>query len=245
MTDAASGSPQEQRHLEGLLGFATEYCSASLDRDRSPFSMRKFVRRLSVVADSSIDSLDRDRIVCGAGCCHCCVQLVAATVPEVLSVAAYVRESYSAEQLAGLKDRLKQYREVSLATPDLHKASVLRVVCPLLRDNLCSVFPARPLICRGFNSTDVSACVRLRENPGKKVTVMRNQSQMAITLALQEGMRQVLVEKSLSPWNVDLSLALGIALDQPDADERYLAGEPLFESARIWPEWSGWPEDGA
>ena len=48
---------------------------------------------------------------------------------------------------------------------------------------------------------------------------------------LRDGMREALEARGISGVFVELSLALEIALREPEAGDRYLAGEPLFASA--------------
>lgn len=49
---------------------------------------------------------------------------------------------------------------------------------------------------------------------------------------MSEGVRQGLGQVGLSGQKVELLRALRLALDTPDAEERYLAGERIFASAR-------------
>jgi hypothetical protein len=47
------------------------------------------------------------------------------------------------------------------------------------------------------------------------------------------GLREGLDAYELESEQLDLATALRIALDMPDAAERWLAGEPIFAPARV------------
>jgi Fe-S-cluster containining protein len=79
----------------------------------------------------------RAKIVCHKGCYVCCLR---ADIPisflEVRGILWYVTEVMDYETQEKLKPRLLNYRSST--------------ECPFLLDGLCSVYPVRPLACRGF-----------------------------------------------------------------------------------------------
>lgn len=229
-------TPEQEKQFNGLRSFAETYGNSTLDRERSLAGLEKLIRKVELTADRSIENLERARPVnpvkCAAGCWHCCTQLVAATVPEVLTVASYVREHFSESEQAEVRNRLRAYREENAHWSKEERGDYLRTKCPLLKGDLCGVFEARPLVCRGFNSTDVDACIRIKNNPGKNPVPVRSTSQLEVTFALREGVRDSLQAHDLASDFVELSLALEIAL-QDGMPERYLAGEDVFASARM------------
>ena len=228
-------TPEQERYLNGLKEFALAYSESTLNRNQSQEGICKIIRKVSLAADQNIHKLEAARAVnpvqCHKGCWHCCTQFVATTIPEILRLAAYIRETFAADEIVALLERLKLYRETNSALPPDRRAKLLRTQCPLLQDGICSVFEARPLVCRGFNSTDVEACIRIKENPGSTEKPTRSTSQLEVTFMLRDGMREALEARGISGVFVELSLALEIALREPEAGDRYLAGEPLFASA--------------
>ena len=76
---------------------------------------------------------------CGAGCSGCCHHHLSVFAVE----AAVLTEAIQALP-AATRERLQQQAN-DVKERDAHGA---RVACPLLVDNLCSVYEARPLICR-------------------------------------------------------------------------------------------------
>jgi hypothetical protein len=102
------------------------------------------------------------------------------------------------------------------------------IACPLLVDNLCSVYEVRPFICRGCNSTNVDACKQGMEDPHSGVMIPVIMPIMTAAAAVRVGMRAGLADASLQPSEVVFGLALQTSLLVPDAAERYFSGEDVF-----------------
>jgi hypothetical protein len=107
-----------------------------------------------------------------------------------------------------------------------------RLPCPLLVGHRCAAYAVRPLTCRGFNSRDARRC-ELSLDPRNHVSVPAYAPQLRLTTFVLDGMRAGLVGPGLNGDLLELSGALRIALEVPDALERWLAGEPVFARARM------------
>jgi len=99
---------------------------------------------------------------CRAGCAFCCHHPVGITWLE-------------AERLCDALDQLPQDQQDRIAdrlagsargTADLTWANLARQPCPLLEDDRCSVYDARPVPCRSFASFDRDACERNHRGAG-------------------------------------------------------------------------------
>ncbi|MFQ5775521.1 MAG: YkgJ family cysteine cluster protein [Kiloniellaceae bacterium] len=167
---------------------------------------------------------------CKKYCAHCCYRMVSATPPEIFHLADYIQTTFSAKALAKLKARLRELdRKTSGMTP-VERAGA-REPCALLVGRLCSAHPARPAICRGFNSRDVGACERALRR--RDVTIPVFLAQYRIFAHAHLGVRAGLADCGLSSTHVELTRALRIALETPDAAARWLAGEPVFRAAEL------------
>ena len=168
---------------------------------------------------------------CKEGCDWCCHLTVGTTVPEVVRVVEYLRQTLSPEAFAALRERVvrldRQRRELKGVL-----RGEARLPCALLVDHRCAAYPVRPLTCRGFNASDASACERFATGPGK-TTVPLYAPQLRLTAFVLDGMRAGLSESGLNGARVELTAALRIALEVPGAVERFLEGEPSFAAARL------------
>ena len=157
-------------------------------------------------------------LACKAECTYCCHNVVMATAPEIFLVTSELRANHDArfvETVAGTCDAVR-------AT-----AGIRRNPCALLHDSLCSVYAARPIVCRKHSSFSVAACIGDYEGKAVDIPIRRFDQEIfeCCAVALLLGMRL---------WDgrqgavFELSGALRIALQDPQAEQRWLAGEGVF-----------------
>jgi Fe-S-cluster containining protein len=180
---------------------------------------------------TAADTLALQSISCRVGCSFCCHMRVVATVPEVAALVAFVRDTYSQSQLAALRDRVIAVDDMTRGFSD-EDWGVARPPCPLLVNDACSVYGARPLDCRAYNSTSVEACRAAFENY-LEWDVPSNERLRSVYKSAQAGLIQGMVATDHRPRLVELTAALRIALDDPTAFDRWIAGENSFAAAEL------------
>jgi len=126
-------------------------------------------------------------ISCQMGCAACCRMLVPLSAPEAFALREYVaqlptdrrtlllnRLSDTKDRVtrAGLWDRLNDVAEASRSVPDEELDPInrsyyaLRIPCPYLEDEMCSIYEARPAACRELLVTSpAELCQDLLQNP--------------------------------------------------------------------------------
>lgn len=191
--------------------------------------------RLLAVADQEMRGVRQAvppvrELACHRGCAWCCFLQVPVSAPEVLLLAAHLRRTRSPEELAALRRRVAELDDRTHGL-DAKQRLAARLPCALLEGGACSVYPLRPLACRGWNSYDDRVCRRAVEL-GAEPTAHLYTPQTSVTGALLDGLLAGLASEGLQGERLELTAALRIALDAPDAAERWLAGEPLFAPAR-------------
>jgi Fe-S-cluster containining protein len=160
---------------------------------------------LAIVNDEYRPHLD-----CMEGCCYCCSKPgVLTSVPEFLRILDHIRTTFSADDVAALEARARRYAAQieGRSFNDLTSASV---PCPLLVDCRCSAYDVRPLVCRGYNSTDVEACRKAHDDADALVptfAVLKD-----VTDGTTVGVAQSLSGSGVSDSLVDLGTALNIAM---------------------------------
>ena len=76
-------------------------------------------------------------IACGKGCHTCCLNMtVLLSAPELRGVLWYVSEVLSGNKRKAVKDRLLRYKVIQ--------------ECPFLINDICSIYPMRPINCRQY-----------------------------------------------------------------------------------------------
>jgi len=101
-------------------------------------------------------------LTCARGCSWCCRLPVRATPPEAMLAAAYLSGRLSTGETAALKMRVEAWLDWSrreLSRPEVwgfgRPAAPFyeTPTCPFLTDDLCSIYPVRPMGCRVHSST--------------------------------------------------------------------------------------------
>jgi len=168
---------------------------------------------------------------CREGCDWCCHLTVGTSVPEVVRVLEYLRRTLPPDEFRALRERVVRRDEQRRGLTGADRARA-RLPCSLLVNRRCAAYPVRPLMCRGFNSSDASLCERFVNGTGKTPLPLYA-PQVRLTALVLDGMNAGLAESGLRGERLELTAALRIALDVPGAVERFLAGEPAFAAARL------------
>lgn len=164
------------------------------------------------------------KIACAKGCAYCCYTLVAVTAPEAFRLANAVRAGLA----AGLSSDAVRERGKPLIGVAASDRIGRKLACPLLVDGACSVYRHRPLVCRQATSLDLAACIDEFEarNMTSRVPIsgayQQHSSNAHITLLA------ALRALGLSTEPMELASALDVALADPGAEARWLAGEDVF-----------------
>jgi uncharacterized protein len=224
-----AGADLEARRAQRL------HTATTLRQRRTPLEVIAVVENAIAVADAAVKAAmetepPRRVLACAEGCDWCCYKVVGTVAPEVLRIAAYLRETLSADAWQALRERVAQANEQRRALrPDQRRRAALP--CVFLKDNRCSVYQVRPMTCRGYNSSDPRCCQDLVSG-AKYVEVPIYAPQQRLYTFVLDGLRAGVEESKLEGGLLDLIAALNVALT-PDAESRWLAGEKVFASARL------------
>ena len=172
---------------------------------------------------------DLPQIACRKGCDICCYIRVKASIPEVLHLADHIRATFSNIEILDLKKRI----DSNLAAFEgLSGKELLNkmVPCPLLVDHSCSVHSARPVPCRLHHSTDFEVCKQAFDQPDK-VQIPHYLDVDTVIHPVINGIRTAVKAANLKDPGFVLARALKIAMDDPDARQKWLRGEDIFAPA--------------
>ncbi|MCP5368665.1 MAG: YkgJ family cysteine cluster protein [Hyphomicrobiales bacterium] len=174
-------------------------------------------------------------LACAAGCAHCCHAYISVSAPEALLAARAVRALPRDRREAALARVRATDESTRGRAPDDRKGAGA-LPCPLLdpADGRCTIYADRPLSCRAELSADADACERLVAGAAaaRPVPVLPFKLKIMYGGALALAARQVGLQAGVLEYNA----ALRVALDTPDAEARWLAGEDVFAAAAVHPE---------
>ncbi len=155
-----------------------------------------------------LDQYQPDRfthIACRAGCGNCCIVNVTVLLPEALAIIEYLEERLAKD--AELDERL-DLLWTSVRGIDDEERVCMRQPCVFLDDGgNCSIYPVRPLLCRGVTSTDDEEC---RESfnaylYNAKRVVQMNLFQRELYAAAYLGLSEGLEEQGLDGRGFELT----------------------------------------
>jgi hypothetical protein len=162
-------------------------------------------------------------IACRKGCSHCCNIWVSATAPEAIYVVKSIRAA----------DKPPCTRESAAAAHALTEGKSYReragmfLPCPMLEMNVCSVYPWRPLMCRGAASVDAALCERAyTRHSGEQIPQPLPYAVMSTgyAVALSGALRHAGLAATPGEYNA----ALMLAFDRSEAEGAWLDGADIL-----------------
>lgn len=186
----------------------------------------ELIQACRVVQEMAETALVRHRgdaplIACGPGCAHCCVINVAILRPEAVTILAYLERKLSPIQLIALKQKIGALY-AGIRWLDGDERIRWKLPCALLDEvGNCSIYPVRPLLCRGMTSIDPETCrqaidmVPLDDAPPVTVNLFQsflfNQAFIALARAMENA--------GLESRSMEMTAAISTLLDQRHSAE--------------------------
>lgn len=182
-------------------------------------------------------------ISCRIGCAACCRMLVPLSAPEAFALREYMeqlptdRRTHLLNRLSDTKDRLSreglwsqlnEIAEASTAVPDEELDPInrsyyaLRIPCPYLEDEMCSIYESRPAACRELLVT--SPAVLCQDQVQNPVTPLPVSMRMSSILGLLWG-----TLTSSPPRLIPLPMALEWAERHKEESQRTWPGSSLLD----------------
>ena len=168
-------------------------------------------------------------IACHAGCHWCCHMKVPVTAPEIFALVEYLEQGVPEATRQQIEARAAELsRDPRIFSSDAKLEA--RIPCAMLNEQgACLVYPARPLACRGYNSLDAESCRRALDDDLE--IIESNEPLVRDSTAVALGLLAGIEDAGLPAELLELTSALHLALSEPNALERWLAGEAVFAAA--------------
>ncbi len=108
---------------------------------------------------------DLPAYACKKGCSWCCHQSVMVTAAEVLHAAKFLHDNLTEPEVLRLRDLVAARAKQSEGLDNDQRMDE-RIACAFLMDDICSIYPVRPLQCRGGYSEDFGVLPQSSRSPG-------------------------------------------------------------------------------
>jgi len=94
---------------------------------------------------------------CGAGCAYCCHVPVAVQAHEIFLVSEYIKATCPPADLTELVRKTEAHK-ARVSGIEGAEYTNLVLACSLLKDGKCSIYEARPEVCRAHHANDPKIC---------------------------------------------------------------------------------------
>lgn len=212
-------SSAEQADFMRATETVQQVALSHLNANRSlPFAITfiaKLQHAVDQVARTAVDQ--GQKLDCRAGCSHCCSVRVEALEPEIFRIAREVKK-LAPEAFASLIARLQNHAAMAKGVSVWNH----RIACPFLTENLCSIYPVRPAVCRMAHSFDAEKCaVSGAEIPQSLNLVLKAE-------ALMKGTSGAYGKAGMPASGHELGQAVLLALTDETAESRWYEGKSVF-----------------
>lgn len=176
--DQAEFLSQLPQHVIDTIGVKAQQL-----RDEPATDKYHWLKRIYRTADKAWEDIEPDKkaqISCKKGCAFCCHIRVSATPLEADAIVKYCKANNIPINTDRLKEQEKLGTEEYMFSP--HKKCVF-----LTDDNLCSIYPVRPMACRTYFVTNDPADCNTDSLKETSTFFNRNSTIAQVALMLKAG----------------------------------------------------------
>ncbi len=233
-SDLRALSTEQRKAVSFLAVFSREMVTLAFQEHHSRQQALQLMLEIRRVCDEMIAGCLAKGVqpACQKGCAACCNLRVTVTPLEIMAIVNHLETCFSPGEISIFTARIAAADRVTRGLSALQRLQA-QVVCPLLEDGICTVYPARPVACRVYHALAQSDCQNLLTQTGHEITVRHDlfNLSMGIFAGLSEGLRLA----GLPNRHVELiaGLQLGLDASTPNRLANWLAGKAAFEAAQI------------
>jgi Fe-S-cluster containining protein len=177
---------------------------------------------------SAIEALpSKAQHACAAGCDFCCYLPVDVLAPEAFRIAAHLQQTRSPEELATVVYRLGAQGQLDFG---IHP-------CVFLANGRCSIYEARPMVCRGYNSLSKERCEAYHHDASVDLKGTKDRVAGRLAEAIEDGVVAGLEALGLDAQWYELPSAVLRALETSDGPVRWARGEVVFQGCDPLSQW--------
>jgi Fe-S-cluster containining protein len=167
---------------------------------------------------------------CRMGCAHCCHAWVSAKAPEVLIAKAAIL----ARDLAAVRASVEAaFAATGLAGPA--ERAAMAAPCPMLVDDRCRIYDARPATCRTAVSLDAALCAEAFRPGAAPVDIPTPDFHIVMRRGYSIALAGALKRAGYTAASYEFVAAMRAALARGDAEAAWLAGEDVFAHVQTDP----------
>lgn len=188
--------------------------------------------------DDLLAEMDLDPpLACRRGCSFCCCNQISLTPPEAILLGLHLLETHRGPALERVEARVRTTLE-RIHGKSRAEIGLIRhlLPCPFLEDGACSVHPARPLVCRGWNAVDAEQCRRANDLQDPWTMIENHALPRVLAEAIQLGLLQASRAHGLEAGFLVVTRAARLMLEHGvgECAVDWLGGRPFFGRKISW-----------
>ena len=174
-----------------------------------------------------------ETIACQPGCHYCCFNQPMVTPPEVLLIGHQVEQAFTKQERQELSRRIERVLELTNGkTPDEIVEMRYELPCIFLTEEMCSVYEARPAVCRTCSSADPERCKMVFECRDPTARLRCHPHMRQIFQAVHTGLLARCREMGCQSDALWIAAAIKDYFNHPRPTEAWIEGEMIFHLAR-------------
>lgn len=168
------------------------------------------------------------KLACKAGCtAYCCRYLIAISPPEAFHVKKFLENTSTDEKLQIIREKI-QSAATSASGLTWKQFINARFSCPFLEQNRCLIYPARPMVCRVFHSTDLGVCAYTDDHPEQNDKDSREPILYLGSIAYRDGFLISLKRVGLDDHVYEMCQTLNVVFSNTAAPKEWRRGQQIF-----------------
>ncbi|MFW5820427.1 MAG: YkgJ family cysteine cluster protein [Bacteroidota bacterium] len=142
-----------------------------IGKDKTKNKFRILTKALYENIDTLLDAFafrikqNNQEIHCKKACSWCCSQPVFTNDWEAEYLREFIKKSFNKEKISAIKKKAKNKNSI-ISKRNEKEILLARITCPLLENDICTVYSARPMACRIYLSSNLDSCIHEFNHPG-------------------------------------------------------------------------------
>jgi len=217
MSETLSWTSEQKKAIRFMAEYIQRMVALGFKETKTPCQAKALMTNIyQVTAEVLATSFQRGKVpVCEKGCFWCCYLRVKITPPEGMVIADFLEDHLKSEALSRIRVRLAKTAKITQGM-NANQRLGAKILCPLLTDGVCTVYPVRPLACRVYHSLRQVDCQLLVANVGGEVDVRSDVS--GLSIGIMTGLATGLQMEGFSDINIELISGLHTLLNSPRSD---------------------------
>lgn len=203
-----------------------------LDAGRSEQDTLASISELLSFATLLVENFERKTalsVACKAGCHYCCFAQVAITPPEALLIGHMVKCAYSARDQLNLMHHIDHNLKLTHGRTLQERIDVWQnTPCIFLKSRECSIYTARPLICRAWHSLDAAQCKTAFCSKDSLSEMDSYPHRNYILGTIRDGLQQGCWDLGCQSQPVEMAKAMEAYFNHQTPWQNWLSGENVF-----------------